>query len=192
MFTSNGIRDWISNLTGYAAIPDWCPGPRPGECVLDLKGYAQVDSYSCGVIAGFQVVKSFYPKMKFEDFYGEVNPDPETGTSRRKLKKALRRFAVNTRACHQLNRKSLCRYLRDGFPVIVVIRNIGAEARHWVTLRGYGPQDVLITNNGLPLLPSSYRMPWSVFNQIWNPKGHGLVCRGNGQGRMSLRVRKAC
>lgn len=59
----------------------------------------------------------------------------------------------------------------------MVIRNPGADSRHWVVVYGYRriPDQVYLANNGLPFFTRN-RVPWSVFRKLWEPKGNGLVC----------------
>ena len=68
-------------------------------------------------------------------------------------------------------------FIKEGSPVLVVIRNPGADSRHWVVVYGYRriPDQVYIANNGLPFF-SRNRVSWSAFRKLWEPKGNRLVC----------------
>lgn len=167
--------DWVSNLIGYAAIADWSPGIREGETLLDIPAYTQIDSYSCGAVAGFQVVKAFYPEVRFEDFYSEVSPDPVRGTSSTVLVKALRRFGVVVGVRKHMDRKQLIGAIDKCRPVILAVRNAGAAHYHWVVVRGFSCSHVILAGNGIPIFHRR-RLTWKEFRGIWKPSGNGLVC----------------
>src|SRR5262245_60764001 len=128
---SLAAADRVSGFLGYAAVRDWTPTPCNGERVLDLVSYSQVNSFACGAVAGFQIVKSIYPESEFVDFYQAVNPDPITGTPPRNLIRALRRFGVSVAPRRDLSTAHLKRCIRRGNYVIVSIRNPGADYHHW-------------------------------------------------------------
>jgi hypothetical protein len=71
----------------------------------------------------------------------------------------------------------LCQFINEGSPVLVVIRNPGADSRHWVVVYGYRriPDQVYIANIGVPFFTRN-RVSRSVFQRLWEPKGNGLVC----------------
>ncbi len=170
------IANCFARLIGYSAFPDWTPSPRPGEFILDLPAYVQVDSYSCGVTAGFQVVKYHHPRASFSDFYDAVNPNEKTGTSGTRLVKTLREFDVSVGTRAVLNPTSIKRSLDNGWPVIAVMRQPRATYHHWITLYGYSDSHVMVANNGF-LWFYRRRMEWSRFLSMWEPKGRGLVCK---------------
>ncbi len=66
---SLAAADLVSDLIGYAAVRDWTPTSRRGERLIDLVSYTQLNSFACGAVAGFQVVKSIYSGAEFADFY---------------------------------------------------------------------------------------------------------------------------
>src|SRR6267154_339794 len=127
----NKLIDLVSKWTGYAATREWTPSARRGEHILDLKAYTQLNSYSCGVAAGFSVVKTFYQKTKFKDFYELVDPDPELGTQTLVMHRALRQSGVSLKS-PRLTYQTLVGHIREGRAVIVTIQNPGSESRHYV------------------------------------------------------------
>src|SRR5689334_21354979 len=88
-----GLANGPSDLTGYAAVP--VPLNRascPGQVTLDLPGYAQVNSFCCGVVAGAMVLKHFRPRASFAQFHARVNPKDGAGTG--KVVRALRQSGI--------------------------------------------------------------------------------------------------
>ena len=177
--------DLVSRLTGYAASREWTPSPRPGERIMRLKAYTQLNSYSCGVAAGFSVVKTFYPKSKFGDFYDLVDPDKELGASTRVLRKALRQSGIFVRS-PRLTYQALLAHIREGRPVIVIIRNPGSENRHWVVAYGFGRDTILLASNGIPWIHKKW-YGREEFTTMWDPRGNGLVCWA---GKRQPRIRR--
>ncbi|MCX6982231.1 MAG: hypothetical protein NTV08_15995 [Verrucomicrobia bacterium] len=73
------VVDTFSDLTGYAAVRvPLQKAKRQREVTLDLTGYRQIDSFSCGGIAAVMAVKFMRPQMSFERIYAAVNPIPKT------------------------------------------------------------------------------------------------------------------
>jgi predicted double-glycine peptidase len=172
--SAKSLIDGGAQTIGFAAVREWTPTPRPGEYILALVAYTQIDTFSCGAVAGASVVKSFYPRAKFEDFYARVDPDQETGTSTSVLRKALRQSGIALRSA-RLSYKNLLAQIRKGYPVIVVIRNPGAESYHWVVAYGFGRDHIILASNGIPWVHKK-RITRKDFMAIWQ-RGHaGLVC----------------
>lgn len=168
------VGDIVSKMIGYAATREWTPSRRAGERIISLKAYTQLNSYSCGVAAGFSVVKTFLPQSKFEEFYNLVDPDKELGTPTRVLRRALRQSGISVRS-RRLNYQALLAHIREDRPVIVIIRNPGAESRHWVVAYGFGRDKILLASNGIPWIHKRwYRR--EEFTSMWEPRGNGLVC----------------
>ena len=73
------------------ALSDWtgCVATRvplrrasgPDEVTLDLPGYAQLDAYGCGAIAGIMARKHFKPRAGFNAFYARASPHPQNRTA---------------------------------------------------------------------------------------------------------------
>lgn len=186
----DNIGDTISKWTGYAAIRvPLDRGTPPNEFTIDIPGYRQIDSYSCGAVAGAMVLKYFHPNKRFEDFYGDVDPCREYGTSTGKLTKALRSNGITVSERKDLNFNSLCQEIAVGHPIITCICTKKSDTYHWITIYGYGrkPNQVFAAGNGIPLLQGQ-RYSWWKFKNLWSPSGHGLVCKFRRNGKKSAPV----
>lgn len=168
--------DRISSLTGYAAmrVPLQSAG-RPGEVTLDLTGYRQVDSYSCGAVA--MVVKFFHPRMCFERIHGVVAPDEDIGVGTLRLSRALRSLGVEVTCRRKLTFAGLCAAIDAGRPVLACVTTRAADTDHWVVIYGYGrrPNLVFVAGQGLPFI-GRQRVQWPDFRKQWSPAGTGWVC----------------
>jgi hypothetical protein len=172
------VGDRVSDLTGLVALPvpiEQAQGPR--EVTLDLPGYIQTNSYSCGAMAAAMVVRRFRPRMGFGRIYDAVGPLPEWGAGTLRVVRALRSCGLRVSHRRKLSFARLCRAIDRGRPVVVLIHNQGSEDDHWVVVYGYGrrPDRLFIAVNGVPWFNRN-RIARSQFERIWKPPGNGLVC----------------
>ena len=72
--------DVFASATGLRLFPD--PLKHPGGedvCTLDLPGYRQLESYTCGFVAGAMILHTFRPGASLKTFFDECSPDYDTG-----------------------------------------------------------------------------------------------------------------
>ena len=176
--TSSSPLDWFSNLIGYAAVIDWKPAYREGESRLDLPVYAQIDTYSCGAVAGFQVAKYFHQTAVFSEFYACTSPSPDHGTSTKQLIEALGQYGIRCSRPRRPSLKGIRAAIDAERPVIITIQNTGSDNMHWVTVYGYGDGYMLMATNGLPFF-NNHRVDNRKFMQLWHKgcRPDTLVCR---------------
>ncbi len=170
--------DTVSELTGYAAVRVPLPkATRPGEVTLDLTGYQQIDSYSCGGIAAAMAVKLLRPQQSFQRIYGTVDPRPETGAGTRRVVRALRSLGLGVSRQEDLTFENLRQAIAAGRPVLVVVKTRDPDIDHWVAIYGYGrkPNLVFVANQRWTRLARA-RIRWREFRQMWSAPGEGLVC----------------
>jgi hypothetical protein len=115
--------------------------------------------------------------MRFGAVYDAVDPLPDLGARPSQVARAMRLCGLSVKSRRQLQFGDLCRSIKAGRPVLVVIRNPGADDWHWVVVYGYRriPDQIYLANNGLPFFTCS-RVSRSLFQKLWNPSGNGLVC----------------
>ena len=175
---SSRVVDMISDLTGYVALPvPLQRAKRPREVTLDLAGYRQIDSFSCGGVAAAMAVKFIRPQMSFKRIYAAVNPTPKTGAGNGRVTRALRSLGVRVSWRKNLSFDDLCDAIDAGSPVLVCIKTDDAETDHWVVTYGYGrrPDLLFIAGRGIHFLARN-RMRRREFRRLWFPPGEGLVC----------------
>ena len=176
--TAQWLGDKITDWTGLAALRvplERASGSRAKT--LAIPGYAQTNSYGCGAVAAVMVVRHFHPETPFGTVYDAVAPLPEIGAGPGQVALAMRLCGLRVTARRRLQFGDLCQFINAGSPVLVVIRNPGADSRHWVVVYGYRrmPDQVYVANNGLPFFTRN-RVSRSAFQKLWEPKGNGLVC----------------
>lgn len=110
------------------------PDP-PGES-LAISGYDQLDSYSCGAVAGYMILTAFKPKASFAEFYRRCSPDPESGVSETRLVQALRSSGVVLgKRAKGMSFDEIREAISGGFPILSVLD--GKDDAHWVVVYGY-------------------------------------------------------
>ncbi len=180
--TARWVGDRITDYTGLAAVRvplARATGPRAES--LHIRGYLQTSTYACGAIAAASVVRYFEPEVEFSTVWAAVAPSPATGAGTKRVATALRSFGLRVAVRRKLRFGDLCQAIDAGRLVLVVIRNPGADCRHWVVVYGYRwiPDQLFVANNNLPFFKSN-RVRRSTFERLWEPRGNGLACaRGN-------------
>ena len=170
--------DAVVQRTGYVAVRvPLQKAKRPREVTLDLTGYRQIDSYSCGGVAAAMAVKFLRPRMSFERIYDAVNPIQETGAGYVRVTRALRSLGVRVSWRKNLSFDDICSAIDAGSPVLVCIQTNDAETDHWVVAYGYGrrPDLLFIAGRGVHFLARN-RVRRREFRRLWCPPGEGLVC----------------
>ena len=131
--------DVIAETTGWRVIPDRLAHPRSKNvCTLDVPGYRQLESYTCGFAAGLIVLHTFYPRRSIRRLFDLVGSDYNYGTQNSTLVKSLRASGVGVGHRDDLTFAKICRAIDDGFPIITLVGSTDPEVEHWVVLYGYG------------------------------------------------------
>src|SRR4051812_48477586 len=115
--TALRLVDWASDLTSVVGVRDRMPHPERREVMLDVAPYIQTNSYACAAIAGWTVIKAFFPEddsLSFKRFYAQVKPHPEFGTSEARLARSLQAFDMRPRVRSRLTIKQLETEIREG------------------------------------------------------------------------------
>jgi hypothetical protein len=171
-----GLADAVSALTGYAAVRVPLErARRRGEVTLDLVGYRQIDSYSCGAVAAAMIARAMRPGLRFQQVHAAVSPSPVTGASVTRVTRALRSLGVGVSPKNRLTFAGVCAAIDAGCPLCV---HVGRGAvTHWVVIYGYGrrPELVFVAGQGLPFL-ARQRVPWRQFRSQWHPPRPALLC----------------
>lgn len=100
------------------------PGETEGTC-LEMPLVRQLDFFSCGVVAGWSVIRSIYPDQGRENyikFYGDCRASVERGTSTTALVKALRANGIGVSVRRRrLGFDELVREIELGYPLIACV-----------------------------------------------------------------------
>jgi hypothetical protein len=186
-FTESAKRalDRFAKTTGLRLVPDPLMH-LAGEdvCILDIAGYRQLESYTCGYAAGAMILHTFRPGASLETFFEQCNPDYEHGLDAKPLIRCLRANGIGVSQRHNLDFDKIASTIDQGYPIITLTKTLRSDEEHWVVIYGYGrhPNRVFIAGEGIPLinnLTGEKEIPWSAFSRSkWAQRGFGLVCWG--------------
>jgi hypothetical protein len=175
------LLDTIPRTLGIRLIPDLFPErARSDELKLPVRGFSQLDSYSCGVAAGWSVLRYFNPSANFRKFDHACAPHPKWGTPTRQLVTALRKNGLRVYRLGDLDFDAITAFLESGFPILTTIRkrDWAENLHHWTVIYGFGskPRRVLVIGrSGAPGF-AKMELAWRKFKTIWSGNGEGLVC----------------
>jgi len=143
------LPDQLADALELKHLPDYLTHPDPEEgASLELTGYSQMHSYTCGAVAGWMVVKAIWPRRSAQKFYQTIAPDPELGTSTRRLIATLKLARVGVERTKPKFRH-IVEAIDAGFPLIACIDRPNTGYQHWVVIYGYGrqPKTVYLAGN---------------------------------------------
>ena len=172
--------DSLMDYTGYPFVGDRLPGPKSNEdTVLEVPGYRQTQSYTCGFVAGLMVLHTFKPKASVDSFWRKVLPRGSDGVSNTGLIKALRKSGIGVRIVTDLTYATFAGAVERGFPVITLVKTRESSTLHWVVVYGVGenPNRIFVAGNGFPYL-SKKVLPWNRFRRLLASEKVALVCWG--------------
>ncbi len=151
---------------------------RADEIVPDVPGYRQVDTFSCGAIAGLMVLHHFKPRTSIDRFYRLADPHGSWTTSTRKAATALRRHGIRVGIRDSLTFADVWQATSADRPIIACVNSRRSAESHWLVIYGVGkrPRRVFVAGVGIPHWPAGKVLPWETFRRMWAPSGNGLVC----------------
>jgi hypothetical protein len=163
-----GIRYGTMNLAG----------PRDeDDTVLEVPGYFQTESYTCGFTAGLMALHAFKPRSSASRFFRTVDPDRDDGVPTPKLVASLRAHGLGTRAMRTHTHDALAARIEAGEPVVTQVNN-GQSYNHWVVVYGVRRgRDVFVAGNGVLGFGRSI-YPWGEFRRVWRPRDGAFSCWG--------------
>lgn len=171
----------VPRALGFRIMPDLLPErTRRNEFKLPMRGYSQLDSYSCGLAAGWSVLRYFKRGAIFRAFDEACAPSPRTGTSTRKLAAALRHHDLRIFPLRDLDFKAITAFLESGFPILTTIREPHWEKdqHHWAVIYGFGwrPRRMhFVGRVGVPGF-TKRELSWRKFKSLWTGRDDSLVC----------------
>ena len=166
--------------TGIVVVSDRLPRPRDPlrESVLELRGYRQVEDFSCGFAAALMVLDYLDAAPSIDRLYELVDPHPKWGTSTRRLATALRHCRIRVSIRDELDFDAITKAIAAQRPVITCVAAANGNDSHWAIVYGFGirPRRLYIGGVGLPHLNAGKVVPWRRFRSMWTPVGNGLIC----------------
>lgn len=176
-FTSP-FSDQLCDQLGIEYITEVLTQPRNKDDIcIDIPGYRQTKSYTCGFVSGLMVARTFYPKIPHTKFYELCRMHPEWGMSTKKLAAALRKSGVGVRIRQGLTFDEIAQFISEGQPIITSIRR-NKEIQHWVVIYGVNKKlkEVFIAGEKFWFSPDETVFEWNELRHKIPAQNDFLVC----------------
>lgn len=147
------------------------------DVVLDIPGYRQTKSYTCGFVSGLMVLRTFQSNASWKKFYDTCEMHPDWGMSTRKVANALRKWGLKVGWRQGMNFGEIAEAIESGKPILTAVRRHG-EVQHWVVLYGVNrkKKQVFIAGEKFWFSPASTVLHWNELKKQV-PRGTDfLVC----------------
>lgn len=166
--------------------PPFVPASRlddPNVRTLDIPGYRQVRSYTCGYACALMVLRYFRADVPGRELYEALGTD-RTGTRQTAIVQGLRQLGLSVSLRYDLDFDRLRSTIEAGKPSIGYLDDI----EHWVVMYGYGdaPRRIFIAD---PRTDIPCEHLWdSVAPRL---KGFAMVCSDRSRKRPPAEPRRA-
>jgi hypothetical protein len=177
---AGNVLDRLSERTGIVVMPDRLLHPVNDDVVtLDVPGYRQTNTFSCGFTAAAMVMHYFFPRRSLNRLYDLVGPDPEIGVPTDRMIDALRKSRIAVRESEDLRWNDIRRAICAGLPIILTVNTRKPDVLHWCVIYGAGrkPNRLFVAGQGIPWLGRKEYSFQEFRRTLWNPVGNGLICR---------------
>jgi hypothetical protein len=167
---------WDENALA-AMIADPLEHPEDeGVVTLDMPGYRQTQSYTCGYVAGMVVLHYFKPRASEDRFWDRCDPDTHGFVSETRLAAALRASGIRVGTRSRFSFSDIKTAIDAGKPIITTVE----EGAHWFVIYGYRarPQKVFVANGSPRQLALAQDKEWS-WAELVREQGDirgGLIC----------------
>lgn len=152
------------------------PSDDESETILEIPGYRQTKSYTCGFVAGLMILHTFRPTASITNFYHAVSPLQKEGTTTAKLVSALRLFKIGVKTRRNMTFDEIAEAIEDGTPIATTIEK--GKDEHWIVIYGYGvgPSRLFIAGNNFAGLPMGTDILWSDYKKLIPSNPDWLIC----------------
>lgn len=147
------------------------------DITIDIPGYRQTKSYTCGFVSGLMVTRHFYPKTPHTKFYELCQMHPEWGMSTKKLAAALRKSDIGVSFRQGLSFNEIADYISEGKPIITSIRR-SKDIQHWIVIYGVNrkTKEIFIAGEKFWFSPDETVFRWSEISRQIPVRNDFLVC----------------
>jgi ABC-type bacteriocin/lantibiotic exporter with double-glycine peptidase domain len=150
------------------------------DVIIVVPSHLQMDSFSCGPIAVWSLVKTFHGTRYSLDQVCKACDYDQDGMDQYAIRQALKKLHIGCSFRNNLTFERIGRIIDQGFPIIAGIGR-DWEHEHWAVIYAYGknPNRLSLANClGENQGESREEFEWSEFKGTWASKGFGIVCWG--------------
>jgi hypothetical protein len=163
-------KDYVQELLSRATVE--------GDMVLDIPGYRQVKSFTCGFVSGFMVLEYFGIKTSSEKFYKLCRPHQEWGISTRKLSDALRKMKIKVVIRQKLSFDEIADAISEGKPIITSVKRRN-DIQHWIVIYGVNrrTKEIFVAGDKFWFTPDATRYKWDPYRKKIATWADFLICQ---------------
>lgn len=152
--------------------------PRSEDDVcIEIPGYRQTKSYTCGYVSGMMVLHTFDPEACGEEFYTLCRAHDEWGMSTRKLATALRKKGIRVSIRKKFTLDEIADCIEAGMPIITSIKRVN-EIQHWIVIYGVNrkTRELFVAGEKFWFSPAGTVFKWNEFRHRFPAGVDFLVC----------------
>ncbi|MES2528711.1 MAG: C39 family peptidase [Bdellovibrionota bacterium] len=172
------LSDKLCHALGFEFVREFISRARnKDDVVLNVPGYRQTKSYTCGFVSGLMVLHHFDRKQNAKKFYELCNPHFDWGMSTRKVASALRKKNIKVSIKKLMPFDELASLIEEGKPIITSIKRRDV-IQHWVVIYGVNrkTKEVFVAGDKFWFSPVKTRMDWKSFRRRVASGADFLVC----------------
>ena len=155
------------------AIPDvsaFEPRHPQSAVILEIPGRCQVQTYTCGAVASWSVLRSFGYSISLSEWNRRCHRrgcNSDEGMDIDQIAHALRSLRLRVSNHRYRGQPQIRRFIDAGQPLL--FGQGGTDADHWLYLYGYSARYVFVGNVTKPLA-SKERWSWGTFERELTPR----------------------
>lgn len=135
-FFTTPLTDKICHKIKLDYFPEFLTRTRhPDVLILNIPGYRQTKSYTCGYVSGLMVLRYFRTNSDVKTFYADCRAHDDWGISTRKVADALRKHEIGVSLKRHLTFNQIASEIEAGRPILTSIKRKG-QIQHWVVIYG--------------------------------------------------------
>lgn len=162
-------KEYVQELLSRATLSD--------DVVVNISGYRQIKSYTCGFVSGVMILEGFGIKIDTGKFYKQCRPHQTWGISSRKLADALRKNEIKVVIRQKLSFDEIADALTKGSPIITTVKRRN-DIQHWVVIYGVNKRtkEIFVAGDKFWFTPDKTRYKWLEYKKRFPTWADYLIC----------------
>jgi ABC-type bacteriocin/lantibiotic exporter with double-glycine peptidase domain len=147
------------------------------DIVLDIPGYRQIKSYTCGMVSGLMVLHHFNVKIDALKFHDHCRAHQTWGISTRKLANALRKLKIKVSIKKKPTFEVIADAISEGKPVITTVKR-RHEIQHWIVIYGVNrkTKEIFVAGDKFWWSREPTRHKWEPYRKRFPAGSDFLIC----------------
>jgi hypothetical protein len=150
--------------------------------VLDVPGFCQVSSYTCGITSSWSIITALGYRVPLKEWFQRCHKagcNPDEGMDIDQIGKALKSLRLKVVTKRYRGRNHVAKLVDAGQPILFGQGgDMFEDGDHWMYLYGYSPRNVYVGNVVNPAYPIQSKEAWTwrrFENEELNPKELYLI-----------------